>query len=235
MDRRTALVTGAAHGIGRAVALRLATDGWAVLGVDLAPAGIPESCTTCAADLGTPEGCAAAIAAARAAGRLDLLVNNAGISEFRPLADATLDHWNRVLAVNLTAPFLLAQGLAPLLADAPGGGAIVNLASTRATMSEPGTEAYSATKGGIFALTHALAVSLGPEVRVNCISPGWIDTGKSGELSPEDHAQHPAGRVGRPEDVAAMVAWLAGPEAGFVTGANFVLDGGMTSKMIYAE
>ena len=126
-----------------------------------------------------------------------------------------------MLAVNLTAPFLLAQGLAPLLADAPGGGAIVNLASTRATMSEPGTEAYSATKGGIFALTHALAVSLGPEVRVNCISPGWIDTGKSGGLRPEDHAQHPAGRVGRPEDVAAMVAWLAGPEAGFVTGANF--------------
>jgi NAD(P)-dependent dehydrogenase (short-subunit alcohol dehydrogenase family) len=110
-------------------------------------------------------------------------------------------------------------------------------------MTEPNTEAYSASKGGIVALTHALAVLLGPEVRVNCISPGWIDTSawqkrrgrKRPALSEADHAQHPAGRVGTPEDIASLAAYLASPEAGFITGANFVADGGMTRKMIYVE
>ena len=101
-------------------------------------------------------------------------------------------------------------------------------------MSEPDTESYAASKGGLVALTHALAVSLGPEVRVNCISPGWIHT--HGEtLSAADHAQHPAGRVGTPEDVAALAVFLLGADSGFVTGANFVVDGGMTRRMIYAE
>jgi NAD(P)-dependent dehydrogenase (short-subunit alcohol dehydrogenase family) len=101
-------------------------------------------------------------------------------------------------------------------------------------MSEPDTESYSASKGGIVALTHALAVSLGPAVRANVVSPGWIDV-RGEAMRPEDHAQHPAGRVGRPGDVAGMVAWLLGPESGFVTGAEFVVDGGMTRKMIYEE
>src|SRR4028119_1518100 len=122
--------------------------------------------------------------------------------------------------------------------QAPGGGAHggarCRAAATRARQSEPDTESYAASKGGLVALTHALAVSLGPDVRVNCISPGWIDT-KGEALRPDDHAQHPVGRVGRPEDVAALVAWLLGPESGFVTGAEFVLDGGMTRRMIYAE
>lgn len=235
MHRRTALVTGGNSGIGRGIAARLLADGWRVLVADLATDAAPEGCATVAADLGSEDGCARAAEVAHALGRLDLLVNNAGLSDFRPLAEATPEHWNRVLAVNLTAPFLLGRSLAPLLAQAPGGGVIVSIASTRATMSEAGTEAYSASKGGLVALTHALAISLGPRVRVNCVSPGWIDTGKWGDLRPEDHAQHPAGRIGRPEDVAALVAWLAGPEAGFVTGQNFVLDGGMTRKMIYAE
>lgn len=234
MHRRTALVTGGNSGIGRGIAARLLAEGWRVLVADLATDAAPEGSATVAADLGSADGCARAAEAARALGRLDLLVNNAGLSDFRSLAEATPEHWDRVLAVNLTAPFRLAQALAPLLAQAPGGGVIVSIASTRATMSEPGTEAYSASKGGLVALTHALAISLGPKVRVNCISPGWIDTGKWGDLRPEDHAQHPAGRVGRPEDVAALAAWLAGAEAGFVTGQNFVLDGGMTRKMIYA-
>ena len=107
------------------------------------------------------------------------------------------------------------------------GGAVVTVASTRARQSEPDTESYAASKGGLVALTHALAASLGPDVRVNCISPGWIDVGGEA-LRPEDHAQHPEGRVGRPEDVAALTAWLLGPESGFVTGAEFVIDGGMT-------
>jgi hypothetical protein len=142
----------------------------------------------------------------------------------------SLADWQRVLATNLTSAFLLVRATEDLLRASRG--AVVTIASTRARMSEPDTESYSASKGGLVALTHALAVSLGPEVRVNCVSPGWIDT-RGEALRPEDHAQHPAGRVGRPEDVAALVAWLVGPESGFVTGAEFVIDGGMTRKMIY--
>ena len=174
-------------------------------------------------------------------GRLDVLVNNAGIGISKPMTELTLKEWNRVLAVNLTAAFLFSRCAAPHLRKRRG--AIINIASTRALMSEPNTEAYSASKGGIVALTHALAVSLGPEVRVNCISPGWIEVSawrkrrgrKRPALSEADHAQHPAGRVGAPEDIAALAAYLASPEAGFITGANFVADGGMTRKMIYVE
>jgi NAD(P)-dependent dehydrogenase (short-subunit alcohol dehydrogenase family) len=133
----------------------------------------------------------------------------------------------------------MAKHAAPHLRRAHG--AIVNIASTRALQSEPDTEAYSASKGGIVALTHALAASLGPAVRVNCVSPGWIDVSarqkarkrRPARLSRADHAQHLAGRVGTPEDVAALVAFLLGEEAGFITGQNFVCDGGMTRKMIY--
>jgi NAD(P)-dependent dehydrogenase (short-subunit alcohol dehydrogenase family) len=122
-------------------------------------------------------------------------------------------------------------------------GAIVNIASTRALQSEPNTEAYSASKGGLVALTHALAVSLGPDVRVNCVSPGWIDVSarrkrsrrKPEALRPEDRAQHPVGRVGTPEDVAELVAFLLSDAAGFITGQDFIADGGMTRKMIYIE
>jgi NAD(P)-dependent dehydrogenase (short-subunit alcohol dehydrogenase family) len=143
--------------------------------------------------------------------------------------------------VNLTGAFLMAKHAAPHLRQVRG--AIVNVASTRALQSEANTEAYSASKGGLVALTHALAVSLGPDVRINCVSPGWIDVSgwqkvanrKPATLSDADHAQHPAGRVGTPEDIAEMVAYLLSDAAGFVTGQNFVVDGGMTKKMIYEE
>lgn len=172
---------------------------------------------------------------------LDALINNAGISRFKSLDDATLEDWNVVIGVNLTGTFLCSKYAAPYLRTARG--AIVNIASTRALMSEPDTEAYAASKGGLVALTHALAVSLGPRVRVNCISPGWIEVGdwkKSGarrkpQHSERDRMQHPAGRVGVPEDVAALVDYLLSSEAGFITGSNFVVDGGMTRKMIYEE
>jgi len=236
MDERIALVTGGAHGIGEAIVRRLSKR-WGIIFVDTdEAAGHALAAETgalfMAADVADEAQMVEAVEHVwQRFVRLDLLVNNAGISQFRPLDQADTEHWNRVLAVNLTAPFVLAREAAPLLKAS--GGSIVNIASTRALMSEPGTEAYSASKGGLVALTHALAMSLAP-VRVNCISPGWIDV-KGEPLSLQDHDQHPAGRVGKPDDVAALVEWLAGPEAGFRTGANLPLDGGMTRKMTYAQ
>lgn len=234
---RTALVTGAARGIGAAIAGRLASDGWAVVLADRdeagaeTAAGLGPLARFVQADIGDEAAVAGVVAGiAGREGRLDGLVCNAGIMIRKPLAALTLTEWSAVLATNLTSTFLLARAAEALLRAS--GGAIVTIASTRAHQSEPDTEAYAAAKGGLLALSHALAVSLGPQVRVNCISPGWIDT-RGEALSPADHAQHPAGRVGTPADVAAMAAWLLGPESGFVTGAEFVVDGGMTRKMIY--
>jgi len=226
-----ALISGGAHGIGAGIAHRLKQDGWRVVTADLNPG---EAGTRhVLADVADEAAVAALVEGiAQQEGRLDALVCNAGIMVRKPVTELSLDEWNRVLGTNLTSAFLLTRAAAPLLKQAHG--AIVTIASTRAHMSEANTESYSASKGGILALTHALAISLGPEVRANCVSPGWIDVAGE-ELRPEDHAQHPAGRVGRVEDIAAMVAWLVGPESGFVTGSEFISDGGMTRKMIYAE
>ena len=232
--RRVALVTGGANGIGRATAARLARDGWRVVVADRQEARPDHPAARCVeADVSDETAVGALLdGVRREEGRLDALVSNAGFMVRKPLRDLALAEWNAVLGTNLTAAFLLVRTAEDLLRAARGD--VVTIASTRARQSEPDTESYSASKGGLVALTHALAVSLGPDVRVNCISPGWIDT-KGEALRPEDHAQHPAGRVGRPEDVAALTAWLLGPESGFVTGAEFVLDGGMTRRMIYAE
>lgn len=174
-------------------------------------------------------------------GSLNILINNCMAKwTNKPLDKLTLKEWNRVIGVNLTGTFLFAKSSAPYLKK--NGGMIINLASTRALMSEPDTEPYSASKGGIVALTHSLAISLGPKIRVNCISPGWIATDawqkksrrKPPQLSEIDNSQHPAGRVGTPEDIANMVSFLVKPENSFITGANFVVDGGMTRKMIYS-
>ncbi len=175
-------------------------------------------------------------------GRLDVLVNNAGIGSSMSIKDRSMEEWDYVLSVNLRAPYMMTKYLLPLLENA-NPGVIVNIASTRALMSEANTEPYSASKGGILALTHSLAVSLGPKVLVNAISPGWIEVGdwkKSGSRIPVSHsdmdnAQHPAGRVGTPLDIAEMALFLASPKARFITGQNFGDDGGMTIKMIYEE
>jgi hypothetical protein len=165
-------------------------------------------------------------------GRLDALICNAGIMIRKPIAQLSPAEWSQVLGTNLTSTFLLVRAAEPLLRTAKG--AVVTIASTRARMSEPDTEAYAASKGGLVALTHALAISLGPDIRVNCISPGWILT-KGPQPTPEEHRFHPAGRVGTAEDIAALTAFLIGPDAGFITGAEFVVDGGVTRKMIYPE
>jgi len=236
-SERAAIVTGAGSGIGRAVAGRLARQGWQVTLADIngdaasaAAAAIGAAAVAC--DVGSEADVERLVAVARARmGRIDAVVSNAGIGAFGPMSQTTLESWNRVLATNLTATFLLAKATAGDLKAARG--AIVTIASTRAHMSEPGTLAYSASKGGVVALTHALAITMAPEVRVNCVSPGWIDTGRHGPLKPSDHAQHPAGRVGRPEDLAAAVAYFLSEEAGFITGAELIVDGGMIRKMIY--
>jgi NAD(P)-dependent dehydrogenase (short-subunit alcohol dehydrogenase family) len=236
---RVALVTGAAHGIGLAVPGRLHREGWRVVLADREPSVLAKASDMGAgargevADMADEQAVAAVMARlGETEGALHGLVCNAGFMIRKTLAELSLAEWSRVLATNLTSTFLCARAAAPLLAQ--GRGAIVTITSTRARMSEPDTESYAASKGGLVALTHALAVSLGPAIRANAISPGWIDV--AGEaLRPEDHAQHPAGRVGRPDDVASLVSWLLHPDQGFVTGAEFVVDGGMTRKMIYAE
>jgi hypothetical protein len=235
---RVVIVTGAGHGIGATVAAHMAGDGWHVVAADVDPASVAATAnatggTGIVCDVGEEAAIRTLVGeTGRRLGRIDAIVSNAGINANGPLKDTSLDAWNRVLAVNLTATFLLAREAEAELRKAKG--AIVTIASTRAHMSEPDTVAYSASKGGLLALTHALAVTLAPDVRVNCIAPGWIATGRHGALRPADHAQHPAGRVGRPEDIAAAVGYLLSDAAGFVTGAELVVDGGMTRKMIYA-
>jgi hypothetical protein len=233
-DRHVALVTGGAHGIGAAIGARLARDGWLLIVADRDAAGTaPAGGRYVVCDVADETAVADLLAGvATGEGRLDALVCNAGISTRKPVTLLTLDEWSRVIGTNLTSTFLAVRAGAALLRA--GKGSVVTIASTRAHMSEPDTEAYAASKGGLVALTHALAISLAPDVRVNCVSPGWILT-KGDPPRPEDHAFHPAGRVGTPEDVAALVAWLVGPESGFVTGAEFVVDGGVTRKMIYPE
>jgi len=237
-----ALITGGANGIGRAIARHLLATGWRVGVVDLPGSGLRRSFSVRARNIALIEGDVrepkTAAQAVRALverfGRLDGLVSNAGTMIRKPLLRLTTTEWHRIIDTNLTATFLFARAAERELRKARG--AIVTIASTRAQMSEPNTESYAASKGGLVALTHALAIGLGPHVRVNSVSPGWIETKNYAALRRKDHAQHPVGRVGKPADIAEVVAWLLdGKRSGFVTGANFVVDGGMTRKMVYEE
>jgi NAD(P)-dependent dehydrogenase (short-subunit alcohol dehydrogenase family) len=239
---RVGIVTGAARGIGHAIARSLLASGWHLAVIDLPGSGVTrtfanerQSVIPLNGDVsieGTAERAVAAVI--ERFGRIDGIVSNAGITRNKPLSELTLADWRAVIDVNLTATYLFARAAERPLRAAKG--AILTIASTRAFMSEPNTEAYSASKGGLVALTHALAISLAPDVRVNCVSPGWIMTSDYAELRPKDHAQHPVGRVGAPDDIAQITGFLLdGERSGFITGANFIVDGGMTRKMMYMD
>ncbi len=228
----TILITGGASGIGAGIATRLAKDGARIIIADRDKAALPNT-RSVLCDISVEAEVQQLISdIASTEGVLTGIVCNAGFMIRKPIAELSLGEWNSMLATNLTSVFLLARAAILLLRASRGS--IVTIASTRAHMSEPDTESYSASKGGLLALTHALAISLGPDIRVNCISPGWIDS-RNEKLSAQDHAQHPAGRVGTTEDIASLAAFLLSPEAGFITGSEFIIDGGMTRKMIYAE
>jgi NAD(P)-dependent dehydrogenase (short-subunit alcohol dehydrogenase family) len=246
MNSKTVLITGAASGIGLATARRFLEASWRIGIIDKSP--LPDELRGHEREgriLFVQGQAADEKAAAELVERLQkewqeihALVNNVGVFKQKPITELSYKEWHEILDTNLSSYFLFSKLCAPSLKTTRGS--IVNIASTRALQSEAHTEAYAASKGGIVALTHALAISLGPEVRVNCISPGWIDTRdedtkRREPLKSRDHAQHPAGRVGEPTDIADFIHWLVDQQKGFITGQNFVLDGGMTRKMIYVE
>ncbi|MCQ0986895.1 SDR family oxidoreductase [Jiella marina] len=240
LDNQTHIVTGAASGIGHAIATQLIAEGAKVLGVDTDEVGLErlsgrtDRLVTLTGDVSQEETVERVVSLAlERFGGIDGIVCNAGIMKRVPVGSLDLEDWQRVMDVNLTQSFLFAKhGEKALRASR---GAMLLISSTRAFMSEANTESYSATKGGLFALAHSLAVSLSPEVRVNAIAPGWINVSGE-ELRPEDHAQHLVGRVGLPADIGQAAAFLLdGEKAGFITGQTLVVDGGMTRKMIYQE
>ncbi len=241
---RVVVVTGAGSGIGRCIAESYAAAGAAVIvaerdensGIDTeriikSSGGKGEFIRT---DIRVPADIENLfINAGIKYGRVDILINNAAVTAWRSPYELSIDEWDDVINTNLRGAFLCSRHAADLMRKS-GGGSIVNIASTRAYMSEPGSEAYAASKGGLVALTHALAASFAPDtIQVNCICPGWIETVDYSILKDTDQRQHFSGRVGKPEDVARACLYLTDEGNNFINGASIVIDGGMTRKMIY--
>ena len=222
-ENKVAVVTGGAKGIGKAIAGEFRKAGAQVCVIDLLPNAYYQGDL---ADQAVLEAFARKVIADY--GHVDYLINNA-LPLMKGIDACSYEEFNYALRVGVTAPFYLTKLFAPHFAP---GAAIVNISSSRDRMSQPQTESYTAAKGGISALTHAMAVSLAGKVRVNSISPGWIETGDTVWTGP-DADQQPAGRVGNPLDIANMVLFLCSDKAGFITGENICIDGGMTRQMIY--
>ena len=220
---KIAVITGGAKGIGKTIAEEFRKAGARVCVIDLLPGGYYQGDL---ADQTVLDDFARKVIAD--CGHVDYLINNA-LPLMKGLDACTYEEFNYALRVGVTAPFYLTKLFVPHFAP---GACIVNISSSRDRMSQPQTESYTAAKGGISALTHALAVSLAGKVRVNAISPGWIDTDGTVYTGP-DAAQQPAGRVGTPLDIANLALYLCSDKAGFITGENICIDGGMTRQMIY--
>ena len=222
-EGKVAVVTGGAGGIGQVIAEEFRKAGARVYVLDV----LPNDCFTGdVGDQGTLEAFAEKIVSE--CGKVDFLVNNAP-PPMKGIDSCGWADFQRALTIGVTAPFYLTKLLMPYFSE---GASVVNISSSRDRMSQPQTESYTAAKGGIAALTHAMAVSLSGKARVNSISPGWIDTAFTVYEGP-DAVQQPAGRVGNPMDIANMVLFLCSDQAGFITGENICIDGGMTRLMIY--
>lgn len=222
-NNKVAVVTGGAHGIGKAIAEKFIALGAKVAIIDINdnPYFVGDL-----ADKKVLEKFAAKVI--NDFGKVDFLINNAPPAMLG-INDCTYEQFEKALAVGITAPFYLAKLFKDHFAE---GASIINISSSRDRQSQPNTESYTAAKGGIVALTHALAISLSGRVRVNSISPGWINTTET-DYKGEDATQHPVGRVGKPSDIAEAVMFLCSDKAGFITGENICIDGGMTKQMIY--
>jgi len=241
---KVVIVTGAGRGIGRGISIAYASHGAIVILADKTSDSAEETfqlikktggtSAVISADVCRPEDITSLISETeRRFGAIDILINNAGISEWKSPYELTVDDWDRIINTNLRSMFLCSREAAKVMRKHKRG-SIVNISSTRAIMSEPDSEAYAASKGGIAALTHALAASFSPDnIQVNCISPGWIETGDYSNLRNIDHTQHFSQRVGTPDDIARACLYITGDNNNFLNAANLVIDGGMTRKMIY--
>ena len=244
---KVVIVTGAANGIGKEIAMTYSQNGATVVLGDINEEAGKETVGVILNNRGKTEFVFTDVSKEESIqhlfshvsenyGKVDILINNAGKSIFNDFFEMSVDEWDDILNTNLRSVFLCSKEAAKLMRKGGTGGSIVNIASTRAMMSEPNSEAYAASKGGMVAVTHALATTLGEYgITVNCISPGWIETGDYENLRDIDHQQHLSGRVGKPSDIARACLYLTSPENNFVTGTNLVVDGGMTRKMIYEE
>ncbi len=246
MEAKVAIITGSGKGIGRGIATAYSENGYTVVIAEINA----ENGVSVAEEINSKGGKAFfiktdisrvdQIAALMkdvydSFGRIDVLINNAGLSEFYDPLEIDEITWDKIIDTNLKGTFFASREAAKYM-KLKGKGAIVNISSTRAIMSEPNSEAYAASKGGILALTHALASSLSEfTITVNAILPGWIETGDYSALSERDHLQHFSRRVGKPDDIAGACLFLTDSKNNFITGTQLVVDGGMTRKMIYEE
>ncbi|CAM3554785.1 SDR family oxidoreductase [Arcobacter aquimarinus] len=226
---KTIIITGASNGIGKALAKNLRKK-YQIINIDIIEKKM-DRVKFYKCDLSSKEQLLKTIEKIKKdRNKIYALINNAAIFNHISLEEQTIEEWEKIISVNLTAPYILSKEFASLLKESKGH--IINISSTRALMSESGTESYSASKGGISSLTHALAASLAPNVKVNSISPGWINTDINYKPTANDNEQHLSGRVGTSLDIVDTVKFLL-KNRGFITGENIVVDGGMTKKMIY--